>query len=78
MKYKTLAELKAAYDSGEIPRDWVLMIDNDNTNVYEQNVFIRSNGSEVVEAGEKIFEGGMPEDLLTQALDLLGIPNEPA
>jgi hypothetical protein len=61
MKYKTLKELKAAYDAKEITEP--LMLDNDCTFVYVGD--------------EKVFEGGLPDrDLLPEALDLLGIPNE--
>lgn len=61
MKYKTLKALKAAYDSGKISEP--MMIDNDNTSVWQEG-----NG--------QVFAGGSPEDLLREALDLLGIPNE--
>lgn len=60
MKYKTLAELKAAYDAKEITEP--VMLDNDCSFAYE--------------GSEKVFDGGGPEELLREALDLLGIPNE--
>ena len=71
MKYKTLAELKTAFDSGEIPKNWEgIILDNDSTSMYEE--VIDGNGD--VDYGEKIFDGGMPSELLEEALTLLGIP----
>lgn len=71
-KYKTLAEFKAAIDSKDpLVADTFLIIDNDSTTVY----------SDIEDDDGKtflLFDGGMPEDLLKEALDLLGIPNEPA
>lgn len=58
-KYQTLAGLKAAYDSGTLSRENPLVLDNDDTSVWDG-------------AGE-VF-GAHPEDVLRQALDLLGIP----
>lgn len=58
---RTLAELKAAYDSGEILRDNKLYLDNDSTSLY------------LGETGPAAFSMH-PEELLEQALDLLGIP----
>lgn len=60
MKYKTLAELKAAYDAKEMTEP--LMLDNDSTFAHDEH--------------GRVFEGGGPEELLREALDLLGIPNE--
>jgi hypothetical protein len=34
VKYKTLAELKAAYESGAVPKDAPLVLDNDCSSVY--------------------------------------------
>ena len=70
MKYNTLAELKAAYDLGEISKEDKLSIDNDCTSVSipdpeDEDDYIT------------VFKGGFPADLLKEALDLLGIPNEP-
>lgn len=59
MRYATLAELRAAYASGEVTAP--LAIDNDQTTVYTDD--------------EKVFEAH-PEQLLEDALDLLGIPHE--
>ena len=63
MKYKTLSDLKQAIDRGEVPKDWVLRIDSDE-------VFMNDGND------KEIFNTG-PEDLLEQALDLLGISHEP-
>lgn len=72
MKYKTLAELKAAYDSGELDRNSFIMLDNDSTSVYR-----RDADGEWLDSGP-VFDGGNPEVLLEEALTLLGIPWEPA
>lgn len=61
MKYETLAALKAAYDSGELSRDNPLVLDNDCSNVYVDNV--------------KVYDGPGYE-LREEALTLLGIPWE--
>lgn len=63
MKYKTLSELKSAYESGELSKDNPLCLDNDSTFAYADG-----------EDGPQVFEGGNPEHLLEAALDLLGIP----
>jgi hypothetical protein len=66
--YKTLAELKAAYESGELSKeDSVLTIDTDSTVVYAE-------GHPQADEYGLVFEGGSPEDLLKEALDILGIP----
>ncbi len=62
MKYKTLAELKAAYDSGAVPQDASLVLDNDSSYVYVGD--------------EQVYEGGGYE-LREEALTLLGIPWAP-
>jgi hypothetical protein len=70
-KYKTLQELKDAIDNKDpLTTNAYLTIDNDSTSIY----------SEEDEDGDCIllFDGGMPEALLKEALDLLGIPNRPA
>lgn len=64
MKYKTLAELKAAYDSGALDREECpLMLDNDNSTVYDKR-------------GRLVYEGPGREGLAKQALTLLGVPCE--
>lgn len=65
--YKTLAELKAAYDSGEISEKNKLNIGEDYTSVYSHE--------QQEEKYIKVFDGGEPHKLLKEALDLLGIPN---
>ena len=62
-KYKTVAELQAAYKSGELRADETLMLDNDTTDAYagEENVLVFSMS---------------PDQVLEEALALLGIPNE--
>jgi hypothetical protein len=60
MRYDTLRQLSDAIAAGTV-KDAVLMLDNDSTSVYED--------------AECVFEMH-PDDLLEQALDLLGIPHE--
>lgn len=62
MRYRTLADLKAAYESGELPRDAPLTLDSDCSYVYHD--------------GEKVYEGAGC-DLREEAFTLLGIPWEP-
>lgn len=61
-KYKTLAELKAAYEKGELDRGASpLVLDNDNSTVYDDEECVyRGPGYEIRE----------------EALTLLGIPWE--
>jgi hypothetical protein len=65
MKYATLADLKAAYDSGELSRANSLVLDNDYVAVYDTG-------------GGAVYEGDGPAALIEEALDLLGIPHENA
>jgi len=64
--YETLRDLQAAYKSGAITDP--LMLDNDSASVYVQT------GSDM-ENYEGVFEMH-PDDVMEQALDLLGIPHE--
>lgn len=59
-KYKTLAELKAAYETGDLnPEESPLILDNDNSTVWcDDECVYRGPGYELVE----------------EALTLLGIP----
>lgn len=61
-KFTTLAEVKAAYGRGELK--YPMVIDNDFTSIYNDD--------------ECVYEGEGPMLLLGEALDLLGIPHEPA
>jgi hypothetical protein len=61
VKYETLADLKRAYDSGELLRDRKLVLDNDVVFVYE---------------GEQCVYRSDPGFVMMEALDLLGIPWE--
>lgn len=66
MKYKNLAELKAACEAARAARAEelpYLVIDNDDTHVYQ--------------GGECVFRMD-PAEVLEQALDLLAIPHEEA
>lgn len=74
-KYKTLAELKAAIDEKRLVLgdDDAVTLDNDSTSLY-----VLSPTPEDPENHENVFNGGTPDELLRQALDLLGIPWEEA
>lgn len=62
LKYKTLAELKAAYESGALdPEESPLMLDNDNSTVYD---------------GDGCVYRGPGYEIREEALTLLGIPWE--
>ena len=65
MRYQTLADLQQAYASGALT--YPVTLDNDATYAYPD-----AEG----DAGEKVFDGGHPRELLEAALDLLGIPWE--
>lgn len=70
-QYKTLAELAAAYSSGELTRETaILEVDNDTTYVY----WHAADDPDWLRA-VKVFSAH-PYDLTVQALDLLGIPHE--
>lgn len=59
MKYKTYAELKAAYDSGELSKENRLILDNDSCHVFVDE--------------EQVFQGNGYEDLYKLA-ELCGFP----
>jgi hypothetical protein len=71
MKFKTLAEFKVFCDReravGVTPP--TLMLDNDTTDAYDDDLV--NDG----EDSEKVFEMH-PDQVLEEALDLLGIPHE--
>jgi hypothetical protein len=62
MPYDNLAALKVAYDSGELGREDVLMLDNDTCFVYTDEGCV--------------YSGPDPMFALQEALTLLGIPWE--
>jgi hypothetical protein len=68
MRFDTLAQLQAAYARGEVTGP--LVLDNDSTHVYQP----ASDDPDDVH-GRNVFTMH-PDDLLCQALDLLGIPHE--
>ena len=73
-KYKNLAELKLAIDNKEIDSTAVnLTIDNDSVYAYSE---VYNAEEDEVESDELLFRGGMPTDVLKEALDLLGIPSD--
>jgi hypothetical protein len=70
-RYSTLKELKEAIDSGQlILGDEKLMIDNDCITL------AMKTGPDDLLDYEEVFDLH-PHEVLEQALDLLGIPNEP-
>ena len=69
MKYETLADLRDAYARGELDEEnEKLQLDNDDTFVYTLDT--------EEDDGEEVFNGGVPMDLLIEALELLEIPAE--
>jgi len=73
MKYKTLADLKAAYDLGELSKEHVLSLDNDSASVTIYDWEKDPDGDE----GETVFHFDFgPQCLLEEALKLLNIPAE--
>jgi hypothetical protein len=63
MKYRTLQDLADAYSRGEVK--YPLMLDNDSVSVWDDDET----------ATEPLYEAH-PEELLEDALALLGIPHE--
>lgn len=70
MKYKGLSELRDAFARGEIPGG-KLIIDNDYC-------FCMIPPAEEGGEWEKVYAGGGPDDLIWEAMRLLGIPCEGA
>lgn len=62
-RYDELDSLSNAINSGLLPRDTTLVIDNDSVSAWHD--------------GEMVYEAH-PVDVLRNALDLLGIMHEPA
>lgn len=79
MKYKTLAELKAAYDSGELSKEHKLTIDEDNLYVLEPDpermCDHRGDDDDMAYAYSQEW---ITADILREALDLLNIPYKTA
>ncbi len=83
-KYKNLKELSEAFKAGEL-KDWVLMLDNDKTNLQyhgplPEGVETDSDESEEFEEkkydeAEELYDGSEDTYILDQALTLAGIPN---
>ena len=71
MKYKKLEDLVLAFEGGELSKDYcTLVLDNDSTSMYQY--------SDSDDTSVKIFDGGNPNQLLREALTILGIPWEEA
>lgn len=70
MKYETLEELVEAYRSGELNESTPLYLDNDDTFVWSDEP------TDDDPEGGRVFDGGVPMDLLIAALELLDIPCE--
>lgn len=76
-QYKTLAELKAAFDSGELKReDCMMILDNDCTPTYDRGEW--DEETEDWTKDDLIFNSHGPSCLLEEALTLLNIPWENA
>lgn len=67
MKYKTIKEVKAAMDSGEIQEGSKIVVDNDCAHLYV--------GDE--DEQELVWESDGAHDLQEQLLDAIGIQWEP-
>lgn len=69
--------MKAAIDSKEVYLgDSKLTIDS--CTLYEEEIEDKDENGTLLITPALLFDGGMPEDLLKEALDLLGIPNDAA
>lgn len=69
-RYRTLADLKAAYDSGELPREAKLYLDNDYSSVH----IGEADEDGDFDSSVLVYQGNGPAELIMEALDLLGIP----
>ncbi len=82
-KYKNIAELAEGFKSGEL-KDWVLMVDNDNTYLrwigkcpdYKTQPEEYDEFIEKKEAEEATLWDSPDVYILDQALSAAGIPNE--
>ena len=72
-KYKTIKEIKEAFDTGTLPKGAVLIMDNDCS-----SMVVRSDKDDLFgeEDKEVLFEGRGYRDDIEGALDALGIPWE--
>ena len=82
--YKSLAELAEAFDSGELSREeWSMVIDNDCSYLMYRGPCPFEPGSDAWDNfydgknDEVDYDGNGPADF-GEALDLIGISNEPA
>lgn len=74
MKYNTLAELKAAYDQGQLTQADTVTVDNDGVTLY-----LCDPDDEFGENAQMVFYyEDLPRYLLVEALEMLGIPAEQA
>lgn len=62
--YESLTEIVEAKRSGALPKSFVMWIDNDCTGAH-------------VSSGRSVYEGPGPEELLFEALEILGIKARP-
>lgn len=68
-KYRNIKQLAAAYQSGELSRDDILWIDNDDIHVY-------TGGYDDDDDNRQCVFRSDPVEALFDALDMLGIPAE--
>lgn len=59
IKIKSLEELRRVFQEDPNMEDEALILDNDSTDLFSEKY---------------VYHGGSPEELLREALDLLGIP----
>ncbi len=78
-KYKNIQELADAFKAGEL-KDWVLMVDNDNTHL--SFVGVNDSGTSDEDFEDQMYDKGQelwdsPDVyILDQALSAAGIPND--
>ena len=80
-KYKTLKELSEALKSGELERGWEIRIDNDSMGLswmgdYPEDEDLSAAFEEKkYDEGRELWDANiMPNDILEQALTIIGIP----
>lgn len=69
-RYESLRDVVKAYQTGELDRKTPLVISREGSSV-TMEAGKKSDGSLLY---EKVFDGGSPEALLEDALDLLRVP----